>query len=338
MKTTEFLVENEFIAQDADQMHKTHQHSMLREECYHLAVNAVAIHKLLGEMSEGEPVMAWAAEYISLANDHIKSVKEFLEYNDTESDMDSDMPEFDFADADHIIAEGLEDDILAMAKKISPTARIRGSREEEIARRDAMLAQRARDRANEPAPAKPKLSAEERASLEAELAELMPNYDSHYQMIDNYSQYKQAERIVDRVHQIQAKLKQGVAEGQRWPDDSNSLSKSDRDIELMNPKDADINWKDRKIATKIKPSITKTTVNRLDRDTTVPNFLKKGVAEGSSIMQGIRIQENATGGATGAASVGAVVTGLGEMPNAIIKRQKAYTNQRTKGGTVKVKQ
>ena len=64
---------------------------------------------------------------------------------------------------------------------------------------------------------------------------------------------------------------------------------------------------------------------------------KEDVQEGSSIMQGIRIQENATGGATGAGSVGAVVKGLGEMPNAIIKRQKAYTNQRTKGGPVKLK-
>jgi len=70
---------------------------------------------------------------------------------------------------------------------------------------------------------------------------------------------------------------------------------------------------------------------------TVGDARKSGVAEGSSIMQGIRIQENATGGATGAGSVGAVVKGLGEMPNAIIKRQKAYTNQRTKGGPVKLK-
>jgi Ni/Co efflux regulator RcnB len=47
----------------------------------------------------------------------------------------------------------------------------------------------------------------------------------------------------------------------------------------MNPKDADINWKDRKIATKIKPSITNPKVDRLDRNTTVPNFLKKDVEE-----------------------------------------------------------
>jgi hypothetical protein len=99
----------------------------------------------------------------------------------------------------------------------------------------------------------------------------MPKYDRHYQMIDNYTQHMQAKHIANRVHEIQRKL-------------------------------------------------------------------KPGVAEGSSIMQGIRIQENATGGSMSAASVGAVVTGLGEMPNAIIKRQKAYTNQRTRGGTVKVKQ
>jgi hypothetical protein len=82
-----------------------------------------------------------------------------------------------------------------------------------------------------------------------------------------------SERPDDRA--IQKKIEN---KGQRWPDDSNSLSKryDDRDIELMNPKEP---WKDRKIATKIKPSITKTTVDRLDRDTTVPNFLKKEVEE-----------------------------------------------------------
>jgi hypothetical protein len=105
MKTTEFLKENEFIAHDADQMHQTHQHSMLREECYHLAVNAVALHQLLGQLPEGEELAAWAAEYISLANDHVKSVKEFLEYSEMEQDHG--MPEFDPAMADAVIAESL---------------------------------------------------------------------------------------------------------------------------------------------------------------------------------------------------------------------------------------
>ena len=44
-----------------------------------------------------------------------------------------------------------------------------------------------------------------------------------------------------------------------------------------------------------------------------------------------------TAGATGAASVGTVVSPLGQSPMDMIRRQKKYTNQRTPGGTVKVK-
>ena len=109
------------------------------------------------------------------------------------------------------VAEGFPDDILAMAKKVSPNARTRGSRDEEIARRDAMLAQREKDRMHAPEPKG--VSANERASLEAELQQLMPKYDRHYQMIDNYTQHMQAKHIADRVHEIQRKLKPGVAEG-----------------------------------------------------------------------------------------------------------------------------
>lgn len=47
--------------------------------------------------------------------------------------------------------------------------------------------------------------------------------------------------------------------------------------------------------------------------------------------------ECASAGATGAASIGAVVSPLGQGPAEIIRRQKNYTNQKTKGGPVKVK-
>jgi hypothetical protein len=45
------------------------------------------------------------------------------------------------------------------------------------------------------------------------------------------------------------------------------------------------------------------------------------------------IKEDA--GCMGAGSVAAVVKPLGETPKELIKRQKAYTNQRTPGGIVK---
>lgn len=47
--------------------------------------------------------------------------------------------------------------------------------------------------------------------------------------------------------------------------------------------------------------------------------------------------EDATGGATGSANIGAVVTQLGQTPNNIIKRQMGYSNKLRAGGPVKVK-
>ena len=93
MKTTEFLKENDFIGHDAHHMHEDHQHQMLREECYHLAVNSVALHKLLGQLDDAQVLDAWAAEKISLANDYIKTVKEWLEY-EVMSDEGSEVPAF----------------------------------------------------------------------------------------------------------------------------------------------------------------------------------------------------------------------------------------------------
>lgn len=49
------------------------------------------------------------------------------------------------------------------------------------------------------------------------------------------------------------------------------------------------------------------------------------------------LNEMASAGASCAAGVGGVVKNLGEMPTEIIKRQKGYTNQLTKGGAVKMK-
>jgi hypothetical protein len=93
MKTNDLLRENPEIGIHAQEMHEDHQHQMLREECYHTAVNAVALHKLLHELDPAVPLAAWAAEKISLANDYIKTVREWLEYELMSSDID--VPDFD---------------------------------------------------------------------------------------------------------------------------------------------------------------------------------------------------------------------------------------------------
>lgn len=107
MKTTEFIKENENLVQDVQQMHEGQQNTMLREECYHIAVNAVEIHKLLSAMGEDSQLEAWATEYIALANDHLKSVKEFLEYQ--KMDQQGGMEEFSYEVAESKFEEGIKD-------------------------------------------------------------------------------------------------------------------------------------------------------------------------------------------------------------------------------------
>jgi hypothetical protein len=49
------------------------------------------------------------------------------------------------------------------------------------------------------------------------------------------------------------------------------------------------------------------------------------------------IKEDATGGSTSSPSVAISMENLGVTPSEMIKRQKTYTNQLTKGGPVRVK-
>jgi hypothetical protein len=58
----------------------------------------------------------------------------------------------------------------------------------------------------------------------------------------------------------------------------------------------------------------------------------KGFAGGTAA-----IKEDADAGGTTASTIGAVVKSLGKTPTEMIRRQKGYTNQLSKGGAVKVK-
>jgi hypothetical protein len=78
MKTSDFIKENIGIAAEA--MHKDHEVQMAREECYHIATTAIDLHDILKNVSETTGIDGWVAEKISLANDYMKSVKEYLEY------------------------------------------------------------------------------------------------------------------------------------------------------------------------------------------------------------------------------------------------------------------
>ena len=78
MNSNDFLSEG--IVEDAHEMHQDHEVQMAREECYHAAGDAIALHKLLKHVSEQQGLEGWVSAKVTLAADYLKTVREYLEY------------------------------------------------------------------------------------------------------------------------------------------------------------------------------------------------------------------------------------------------------------------
>ena len=78
MKTKDFLKED--IVTDAAEMHQDHEVQMARKDCYAAADDAIALHKLLRNVTEQQGLEGWVAAKITLAADYLNSVREHLEY------------------------------------------------------------------------------------------------------------------------------------------------------------------------------------------------------------------------------------------------------------------
>jgi len=96
MKTTDFI--NESFVEDAAAAHQDHEVQMARGDCYNAAKYAIELHKLLKNISEQQGLDGWVSEKITLANDYLRTVTEYLRY-EQQSDSSSDMPEFDVRSA-----------------------------------------------------------------------------------------------------------------------------------------------------------------------------------------------------------------------------------------------
>lgn len=100
MKPTDFIVEhNPFIAQDADEMHGDHEVQMARADCYNAADYAIKLHKILQATKETGQLEGWVSEKITLANDYLRTVYEYLSYENREQESGA-MPAFAFEAAD----------------------------------------------------------------------------------------------------------------------------------------------------------------------------------------------------------------------------------------------
>jgi hypothetical protein len=70
----------EGLSDEAMAVDRDHEVQMARAQLYHLANDAVKLHKLLKNVSESEGLEGWIQSKITLASDYIKSAVNHLEY------------------------------------------------------------------------------------------------------------------------------------------------------------------------------------------------------------------------------------------------------------------
>ena len=86
MKSKDFVAEG--FVEDANDVHLDHEVQMAREECYHAAEHALALHKLLRNVSEQQGLEGWVSAKITLANEYLNTVREHLEYELLQGQVD----------------------------------------------------------------------------------------------------------------------------------------------------------------------------------------------------------------------------------------------------------
>ena len=97
MKSLDFLKEG--FVEDASEAHQDHEVQMARQECFNTAENALALHKLLRNISETQGLEGWVSSKITLANDYLRRVREYLEYEFLTKDINDIAPEITIAES-----------------------------------------------------------------------------------------------------------------------------------------------------------------------------------------------------------------------------------------------
>lgn len=107
MKTTDFIKED--IGEDAHAMHQDHEVQMARQDCYNAAKDAIALHKLLKNISEMQGLDGWVSEKITLAADYLKTVYDYLEY-EVLTQKESVLPAFEMESAEQKLGQALNEE------------------------------------------------------------------------------------------------------------------------------------------------------------------------------------------------------------------------------------
>ena len=96
MKSLDFLKEG--FVEDANEANQDHEVQMARQECFHAAEHALALHKLLRNISEAQGLEGWVSSKITLANDYLQRVREYLEYELLTKDINDEAPALTIAE------------------------------------------------------------------------------------------------------------------------------------------------------------------------------------------------------------------------------------------------
>lgn len=89
MKSNQFLGEG--FVEDASDVHQDHEVQMARAELFHAAEDALALHKLLRNVSEMQGLEGWVSSKITLAADYLNTVREYMEYQLMTGDVNPDI-------------------------------------------------------------------------------------------------------------------------------------------------------------------------------------------------------------------------------------------------------
>lgn len=80
---------NEGLSDEAAHMELDHEVQMARAQLYHAAKDAIRLHKLLANVSERQGLEGWTAAKITMAADYLKTVADYMEYEQMSKDMPS---------------------------------------------------------------------------------------------------------------------------------------------------------------------------------------------------------------------------------------------------------
>ena len=122
MKPIDFIKED-FVTDAAD-AHQDHEVQMARADCYTAAKYAIELHKLLKHISEQQGLDGWVSEKLTLANDYLRTVHEYLTYEQHSQAMPGFDPQVAEMQIESVVNEGDSDKLhIPDSDKMSDTER-----------------------------------------------------------------------------------------------------------------------------------------------------------------------------------------------------------------------